>query len=318
MASAQTHLPRSRRFAGWLRRLAGVPLAVATAAAAGAPALPMQLHETGLFVAGDPERPGPGVMPFAPQHALWSDGTRKRRWIRLPPGTAIDARNPDAWRFPRGTRLWKEFAYGSRIETRCLELGADGHWRFASYIWAPDGRQAQRAPAAGLTLAVGDAPSGRYVVPSRDDCLACHGGARSPVLGFGALQLGPALPRWVERGLIRNAPTAWRRQPPAMPGTAAAERAARGYLHANCGHCHHAAGGVPVPLVLAQDVAGSPAPPLPQLQEALRRMGTRQPLRQMPPLGTRLTDPEGQALLRAWLDDLERRSDTTIPQESKP
>lgn len=318
MASATTHRPRALRLAARRRGLAAALLVAATCAAAGESALPMQLHDTGLFAPGDPARRGPGVQPFAPQHVLWSDGTRKRRWIRLPPGTAIDARDPDAWRFPRGTRLWKEFAYGSRIETRYLVLGTDGRWRFASYVWAADGRSAQRAPAEGRVLAVEDAPSGRYAIPSHDDCLTCHGGARSPVLGVGALQLGPALPQWIDSGLIRHAPAAWRRQPPAMPGRSAAERAARGYLHANCGHCHHAAGGVPVPLVLAQDVAGSPAPSLPQLHEALRRMGTRQPLRQMPPLGTRLTDPEGQALLRAWLDDIDRRSATPIPKESPP
>jgi cytochrome c553 len=272
------------------------------AAAAAAP-LPEQLHETGLFAAGQPERLGAHVRPFEPRHALWSDGATKRRWIRLPPGTTIDARNPDAWRFPRGTKLWKEFAHAGRVETRYIELGMDGQWRFASYVWSSDGRSARLAPAAGQTLAVEDAPFGRYAVPSRGDCLVCHAGARSPVLGLGALQLGPALPAWVRAGLVRNAPAAWRDQAPAEPGTTEVERAARGHLHANCGHCHHAAGGVPVPLVLAQDVAGRAAPSTAQLQAALRRMSTREPTQQMPPLATRIPDAEGLALLRAWLDE---------------
>jgi hypothetical protein len=217
-----------------------------------------------------------------------------------------DAGGRDAWRFPRGTRLWKEFAYGSRIETRYLELGADGHWRFASYVWAADGRSAQRAPATGRVLAVEDAPFGRYAIPSQDDCLTCHGGARSPVLGVGALQLGPALPQWIERGLIRHAPADWHLQPPAMPGTAAVERAARGYLHANCGHCHHAAGGVPVPLVLALDVAGSPAPVAGAAARGAAPHGHARAdcgrCRRWAPV---LTDPaKARRLLRAWLDDL--------------
>lgn len=296
---------------------AGLVLAAATRAA-GAPGLPIQLHDTGLFAAGEPERLGPGVLPFAPQHALWSDAAGKRRWIRLPPGTAIDARQPDAWRFPRGTKLWKEFAHGTRVETRYMELGHDGRWRFASYAWAADGRSAQLAPPAGLALAVEGAPVGRYAIPARDDCLACHGGARSPVLGLGALQLGPELPSWVSRGLVRHGPAAWRERAPAMPGETAVERAARGYLHANCGHCHHAGGGVPVPLVLAADVAGNPAPAPAQLRAALRRMGTREPTRQMPPLGTRITDPEGLALLHAWLDERTTRSATPDPKETLP
>src|SRR6185369_14671617 len=87
--------------------IAWLPLLSAGVAAAvpgsGAPALPEQLHDTGLFAAGQPDRLGAGVEPFEPQHPLWSDGASKRRWIRLPPGTSIDARDPDAWRFPRGT-----------------------------------------------------------------------------------------------------------------------------------------------------------------------------------------------------------------------
>ncbi|HEY6132542.1 MAG TPA: hypothetical protein VIW70_01080 [Rubrivivax sp.] len=292
--------------------------AVAAPASSDAPALPEQLHETGLFVAGEPERLGAHVRPFEPVHALWSDAASKRRWIRLPPGSAIDARNPDAWRFPRGTKLWKEFSHAGRVETRYLELGADGSWRFATYVWSADGRSARLVPAGGLALAVDGAPADRYAIPSRADCLACHAGARSPVLGLGALQLGPELPRWIRDGLVRHARPAWRDRAPASPGTTDAERAARGYLHANCGHCHHASGGVPVPLVLALDVGGSPAPRPVQLHEALRRMSTREPTQQMPPLGTRITDPAGLALLRAWLDELDPRSTPTPTPERLP
>lgn len=310
------------RYAPLLLMLIGLlvgslPLLLLSCTAAAAPVLPEpfpeQLHQTGLFAAGEPERLGAHVRPFEPRHALWSDGAAKRRWIRLPPGTAIDARKPDAWRFPRGTRLWKEFAHAGRVETRYLELGADGQWRFASYVWAADGRSARLVPARGLTLAAAGAPDGRYAIPSRADCLACHAGARSPVLGLGALQLGPELPKWVREGLVRKGPRAWREHAPAEPGASDVERAARGYLHANCAHCHHAQGGVPVPLVLAQDVAGSPAPAPAQLREALRRMSTREPTQQMPPLATRIPDPQGLALLRAWLGDLPARS-TPHPQ----
>jgi hypothetical protein len=294
-----------------------LPLVMMASAVAGpsrgTPALPEQLHETGLFAAGEPERLGAHVRPFEPVHALWSDAASKRRWIRLPPGSAIDARDPDAWRFPRGTKLWKEFSHAGRVETRYLELGADGHWRFATYAWAADGRSARLVPADGLTLAVEGAPTGRYAIPSRADCLACHAGARSPVLGLGALQLGPELPRWIRDGRVRHAPPAWRDRAPTPPGTTDVERAARGYLHANCAHCHHASGGVPVPLVLAQDVGGNPAPAPAQLHEALRRMSTREPTQQMPPLGTRITDPTGMALLRAWLVELSARSTSTPP-----
>ena len=65
-------------------------------------------------------------LAFSPQYPLWSDGAAKRRWISLPPGTAIDASRPDAWEFPRGTRLWKEFSLDRPVETRFIERLPDG------------------------------------------------------------------------------------------------------------------------------------------------------------------------------------------------
>ncbi|QVM88477.1 hypothetical protein I0D68_07910 [Pseudomonas lalucatii] len=110
----------------------------------------------------------------------------------MPPGSAIDASTPDAWVFPKGTRLWKEFAYaGQPVETRFIERLADGSWRYLTYIWAADGRDAALAPGEGATLAVAAAPGGRYAVPSRDDCRGCHEAGPVPVLGFSALQLSP-------------------------------------------------------------------------------------------------------------------------------
>src|SRR5688572_33459749 len=84
--------------------------------------LPSTLGATGLYLNGSIEELGPGVQGFTPQYPLWSDGATKRRWISLPPGTAIDASRPAAWDFPRGTKFWKEFSVeGRRIETRLIE-----------------------------------------------------------------------------------------------------------------------------------------------------------------------------------------------------
>lgn len=261
--------------------LAATVLALAASAQAG---LPERLSQTGLGEAG--------VRPFEPRFALWSDGAAKRRWIALPPGTQIDASRPDAWRFPVGTRLWKEFSVDGRpVETRHLVLGEDGRWDYASYVWAGD--DAVRAPARGQTLTL---PGGKtYAVPSTGDCIACHGGARSPVLGFAALPLGPAVPALMRAGLLKGAPAAWATQAPDFIAASPTEHAARGYLHANCGHCHFD-GGVPVPLHLALDV-GQPPAPIPDAARLLQRAGTRNPYQQMPPLGTREVDAKGLALL---------------------
>lgn len=298
---------------------------LAALASAAAPEPPQRLADTGLY--------GRGVQAFEPRYRLWSDGAEKRRWIALPPGRAIDARDPDAWQFPRGTRLWKEFAVdGKPVETRFIERRADGGWSFASYVWNADGSDALRAPARGTTLAVAGAPGGRYVVPGSGDCLACHGGAMAPVLGFSALQLADELPALVARGQLKNLPPALLKQPPQISADTPTERDALGLLHANCGHCHHGRGGVPVALRLAQRVAdpaasrtevlasllnpsgrfnaGAPLiePGQPQRSALVQRMRSRQGLLQMPPLGTQRPDDEGLALVERWIThDLPRK-----------
>lgn len=296
-----------RSMAGMHRLLLLFLLALAWAARAEPPP---RLSQTGLWAPGT-QQPAPGVRAFSPQHVLWSDGADKQRWILLPPGAQVDARQPDAWQFPLGTKLWKEFRHGGvAVETRFMERTARG-WAYASYRWRADGRDADRVAAQGQTVALAAAPGGRYDFPSRGDCLACHGDARSPVLGFSALQLGPQLPAFMQAGLIAHAPARWRTAPPQVPGATQVERAARGYLHANCAHCHHSA-GVPRPLRLALDVE-RPAPPAPNLEDVLRRMGTRNPYVQMPPLGTRHIDAEGLALLQAWKDEGAMACDGSSP-----
>ncbi len=325
----------------WLRCVLLAAMALLAGGGASAAEPPARLRDTGLYA--------PGVLPFSPQYVLWSDGATKRRWIALPRGATIDARDADAWRFPRGTKLWKEFAVSGRpVETRYIEHRADGGWTYASYVWNEAGTDATLAPERGMTVSVPGAPGGLYAVPARGDCLACHGGAPTPVLGFGALQLSSDrdplaphatapqpgelnLPRLLARGLLRGLPAALRAQPPRIAAATPVERAALGYLHANCGHCHHRAGGqVPVALTLAQRVAapaasraevlqstvealsrfqlaGQPAhqpviaPGQPQRSVLVARLQSRQPQIQMPPLGTQVPDSEGQSLVERWI-----------------
>jgi len=330
--------------------------------------LPQHLHETGLFA-----QTGTAVdsrnLSFAPQYPLWSDGAHKRRWIYLPPGTAIDASRPDAWEFPAGTRLWKEFSLGRAIETRFIERLADGTWRFAAYVWNEAGTDATLAPDEGMSLAVPEAPQGRYTIPAQDDCRACHEGAAVPVLGFSALQLSSdrdplaphAEPRTelglgdlVERELIRNLPASLISNPPRIAATSAQERAALGYLHGNCAHCHNDSGApAPVDLLLAQRVTepgstervlhslidgrvrfrghglGNDAPLIapgnPQASVVVARMRSRNPSTQMPPIGTQAPDVEALALIERWIAEKSPRKSSpesltksSTPQELKP
>lgn len=325
-------------------------LCVLTALAAlaeGAPAvvteLPSRLSETGLTLADgtlDPHN-----RPFAPQYPLWTDGASKSRWIRLPAGARIDARDPDAWRFPAGTTVWKQFAWnGRKVETRMIRIGSDGRWTFASYLWNDEQTDAVLAPEGGVARAYEIAPGRWHAVPGRNDCLACHGSAPSKLLGFSALQLSddrdPLAPHaealapgvltlrtLVAERLLSPARPELARRPPRIPAADSVERAARGYLSANCGHCHDARGELGrLGFSLQADATWSAivahtrfdlpdavpgttvaiAPGEPERSAIAYRMSSRRPSSQMPPLGTALADSEGVALVRRWIAGLPR------------
>jgi hypothetical protein len=322
--------------------------------------LPRSLRETGLHAPGSTTELRADIVAFSPQYPLWSDGAEKRRWLFLPPGSFIDASQPDEWVFPPGTKLWKEFAHEGRpVETRYIERRPDGSWRFATYVWNEAGDEATLAPAEGIAaLPVRAAPEGRYAVPSREDCLACHGSTSVPVLGVSALQLSPErdplapggrprragevdLRSLVARGWLRGLPATLLERPPAIAAATPVERAALGYLHGNCGHCHNTSDfRVPRRLTLAQRAADPDA----ARQEVLRsvvnaasryrppgtdshalvvstgspehsvlavRMQSRNPRSQMPPLGTSIPDPGGLALIQRWIANLPHRKETS-------
>lgn len=305
---------------------------------------PRSLRETGLY-APDGTTVAEGVLRFSPQYPLWTDGASKLRYVALPPGTAIDASDPEAWDFPVGTRIWKEFSFGRRAETRYMARTARG-WVYATYVWDDFGDEAIRADDAGAETSVEMEGGLRHRAPSVAECRGCHENASSPVLGFSLLQLspdrdpaglhaGPAsevdvdLRDLVARGLLRDLPARYLRTPPRIAARSADERAALGYLHGNCGGCHRDDGplaslgmslayvddghtaraiattfGVPsgfVPRGLGGAVAMRVAPGAPDASVLLARVRTRDPVAQMPPLGSHLVDADAVTLLERWI-----------------
>jgi mono/diheme cytochrome c family protein len=295
-------------------------IALFLALAAGGP--PRHLAETGLYADFATRQIAPDVLPFTPQYPLWTDGAEKQRWIRLPEGTAIDAHDPDAWVFPIGTRLWKQFGFGRAVETRMLERGSDGRWSYASYVWSEDGSDAVLAPERGLKNACKTEAGTMHDIPGRMDCRACHEASANRVLGFSALQLSPDrdplalhaetpapgsvdLATLVERGLVRGLPAEFVAKPPRIAARSPRERAALGYLQGNCSACHNSHGELaPLGLHLDNRLAGGESPLdslRPRAELLLARMGTRNPLQQMPPLGTHLADAQALEFIRAWI-----------------
>lgn len=329
---------------------AAVALAAALASPGGAQmgrGAPATLAETGLYADAAAGTLAAGVLPFTPQYPLWTDGAAKRRWILLPEGGEIDAADPDAWVFPVGTQLWKEFSFGGRrVETRYMALGPAG-WTFATYAWSADESAAALVPERGTRAAYELAPGVFHDLPGRWDCLSCHDGNRTPVLGFAALQLSPDrdplaphaeppepgavdLARLVELGRIRNLPERWISSAPRIAAASPLERAALGYLHGNCSGCHNSRGPL-ASLGLSFEVRLAPAhgpaaealatayartatyrppggatlariaPGDPDASLLVRRMASRQPLLQMPPLGTQRVDEQALALVTEWI-----------------
>ena len=96
-------------------------------APADANLMPMTLQDTGLCDDGPCAVINDGILAYKPQWELYSDGATKRRWLQLPPGTKIDTTDMDYWKFPVGTKVWKEFKLnGKRIETRYFEKRREG------------------------------------------------------------------------------------------------------------------------------------------------------------------------------------------------
>lgn len=227
------------------------------------------LSETGLYVDITTGELNPDLIEFEPVHQLWSDSAFKRRWILLPPGTEIDTSDMNHWRFPNGTKVWKQF---SRItpdgevllETRLVERTGPSYQDtyFMSFEWRPECDDADSAndgqcDAEARPLGASNVRGTSHDIPpsegfTNDRCIECHGGERHRVLGFGAVQLSHAVaPVTCAANPGSTCPTltslaaAGRLTAPPPPGTQypvpgnALDRAAIGYLHANCGHCHN-------------------------------------------------------------------------------
>jgi hypothetical protein len=273
----------------WAAAMALVIVAVASTtsdadAGRGRPPIaPGLLSQTGLYLTGTTDI-DPRNRPYSPQYPLWTDGAKKRRWIRLPDGLAIDGRDDERWAFPVGTKFWKEFAFGSRrVETRFIWRARADVWIFASYVWNDQQTDAVLASTSG-ERDVADLGNGkRHSVPSIEDCHACHDG--SSVLGFTALQLSPdrdplaphAEPLEPEMLTMQALVDEQRLKPPrpdlvARPPRIQAEtptaRAALGYLSANCGICHRDGAPIDTRLRLKASASGHIAPVVDILRSA--------------------------------------------------
>lgn len=298
-----------------------------------AQALPSRLSQTGLFADIQQDRLDHDVFPYAPEFSLWSDGAEKRRFIAIPEGERIDTRDPEAWGFPEGTKLWKEFSHGDlHLETRLLQKTGpgEGDWAAAAYVWRADQSDAELAPYGALDVLGTD-----HDVPASGECFGCHDGRSSRILGFSSVQLAPRSYETPARLSDAASQTLFSEPLPRLelPGPAA-EREALGYLHANCSHCHNQSEAArsqskcfnpnqslsfdldfslharDASTVADSGVYGTALGNVikrgdPDRSKVIALMGRRSGgLAQMPPLGTEHVDERGLALVREWIRSL--------------
>ncbi len=294
-----------------------------------------KLSLTSLYEDFSKKKFAPDAVEFAPVYTLWADGSTKRRFIQLPPGTKIDTADMDNWVFPVGTKFWKEFTYdGKKVETRLIERTDVGSYRLGSYVWN-DAQTEADYTEGGATNAAGT----DWTVPTIAGCTACHAGTVSHINSFQAIQLSKTTDA-INLGTISD--MGWLTKPPpkgklfTLPGTAA-DRAGLGYLHANCGHCHTPLGSAwsTVNQVLRLTVDGIDTvehtntyktavwvPTSSYKGKAFRivpgvsadsavyvRPTHRGDPDQMPPIGTKIVHPDGIAAIKAFVDGMPKIAD---------
>ena len=274
----------------------------------------------------------PDVMAYTPGVTLWSDGAEKHRYLYLPPGSTIDTSDMDAWKFPVGTKAWKEFVVdGTLVETRLFAKRSDTQWDAGTYVWTGEVGTLNTAPK-GIILDNG------YEVPTLKDCDKCHHGGSDRLLGVEAVALG--LP--TAQGATLSALAPRLSVPPAtttyaLPEDATGKAAAAlGYLHANCGMpCHSSRGlGDETKLVLrlrnndlatvaGTDTYASTVDQAPTTAALVQQFPGAQRITsgdhtksliwlvahlrgnyQMPPLVSHAIDETGTAAIAAWIDAL--------------
>jgi uncharacterized repeat protein (TIGR03806 family) len=308
---------------------------------------PQTLSETGCFDNSDVTRVAEGVIPYDVNTELWSDGAEKRRWLAIPDGTQIDVLPDGDWDFPIGTVLIKEFANnGTPFETRLMVRHDDGEWAGYTYEWNDSLTDADLVASNGLTKDIDGELTWTY--PTRAQCMQCHSAAAGRSLGPETAQLnGPLLyPSGITAnqlatldhigmfsGGLANAPEDLPALSDVQNSSATLSDRSRSYLHANCANCHRPGGPGQGPMDFRYqtpfadtgtcdvdpgqgDLGVTGAKILTPGDSASSVMSLRLHNvgdNRMPPLGSRVVDPDGTATIDTWINRLKVCIDNQPP-----
>jgi hypothetical protein len=245
----------------------------------GAFAFPPVLSATGAFRDLQTLAPSDGLVPFAVNSPLWTDGALKSRWMAVPNDGAPYGVNEQIgftavgeWSFPNGTVFVKQFdmtinemtGERRRLETRFLVRNADGGVYGVTYKWRSDNSDADLLPDGleeklTITDASGATRIQNYTYPSRANCLFCHNQVANYVLGPKTHQLNgdvvyPETGRTDNQlrtlnhlGLLNPAQSetsfaTYLKSVPVSNTSVPVQYRMRSWIDANCSHCHRPGG----------------------------------------------------------------------------
>ncbi len=228
----------ARACLGALGMLAALTAAPSTASAVSEASIlaetpPKLLSEFRFFDDAARQVPASGLMPYALNTPLFSDGAEKYRFVHVPAGATATYNPDEAFEFPVGTALVKTFAFPADrrhpeqdvrlIETRVL-LRHENGWKAWAYLWN-DAQSDAVLKITGAQVDIktitpdGSALSFIYSVPNKNQCKGCHAfnSAITP-LGPKARNLNRSydyaggranqLAHWTEAGILDGAPPA--------------------------------------------------------------------------------------------------------------
>jgi hypothetical protein len=304
--------------------------------------IPDDLDCAGLYIDLANKVVSDQVRSFKPATELWSDGAGKQRWVYLPEGEQIDSSKPGLWVFPIGTKFFKEFrANGRRVETRLYQKVRSDRWVRATFAWNRLETHATRHFGGDLPdITLYERP---YHIPTGTECDQCHDGNEDSVMGFTEISLGMPGARGVTLESLVNEdrltdPPRLTKLSMGDDGTGLAEPALT-WLHINCGQsCHNTnqnaeaySSGLFFTL-MPHELDGRPPHDFDTMRTALDvdaksdRFGTdrkrivagspetslvyelltsrKGPKDQMPPIATKVVDPDHARIVGEWIRKL--------------
>lgn len=290
--------------------------------------LPSKISGLGIYT--DPpnfREYNPRLIEYKPQHELWTNNSVKQRFIYIPEGSKIDTQNPEHFKFPVGSAVFKTFSYPDEnqkiipIETRIL-LGTENGWKTAVYEWNKSGTEASLRDLSESKEILIETRNHSHTIPDELQCRQCHEGGQSFILGFDRRQLSDPIELASTKSQLQDLFDKQIFSDPVedaepIQTKSKVEQQVIGYLYGNCRHCHNSRKNildlspeVAVSNLVNQRIQGVLLPTGYRIssgnphESRLFQAMTSSSYQPMPPLGINIRDEEFLKNLQEWIESL--------------